>query len=77
MAYRIGSWFTAYLVHQNGEQSVYDFWETVDKGNFSNTFINIFGKDYKNYIDEFEKWLQLPNAELYKILEPIYKSKIK
>ena len=77
LAYRIGSWFTAYLVHQNGEQSVYDFWETVDKGNFSNTFINIFGKDYKNYIDEFENWLQLPNAELYKILEPIYKSKIK
>ena len=27
LAYRIGSWFTAYLVHQNGEQSIYDFWE--------------------------------------------------
>ena len=43
----------------------------------SNTFINVFGKDYRIYVDEFETWLQLPNQELYKILDQIYKSKIK
>ena len=77
LAYRIGSWFTAYLVHNHGEQSIYDFWENVDKDSFDNTFIKVFGKDYRTYSDEFDVWLQQSNSELYKILDPIYDSKIK
>ena len=77
LAYRIGSWFTAYLVHNHGEQSIYDFWENVDKDSFDNTFIKVFGKDYRTYTDEFDVWLQQSNSELYKILDPIYDSKIK
>ena len=38
---------------------------------------NLFGKDYRTYTDEFDVWLQQSNSELYKILEPIYDSKIK
>ena len=77
LAYRIGSWFTAYLVHNHGEQSIYDFWESVDKDSFDNTFIKVFGKDYRTYTDEFDVWLQQSNTELFKILKPIYNSKIK
>ena len=77
LAYRIGNWFTAYLVHNHGEQSIYDFWENVDKDSFDNTFIKVFGKDYRTYTDEFDVWLQQSNSELYKILDPIYDSKIK
>lgn len=77
LAYRIGSWFTAYLVHNHGEQSIYDFWENVDKDSFDNTFIKVFGKDYRTYTEEFDVWLQQSNTELFKILKPIYNSKIK
>lgn len=77
LAYRIGSWFTAYLVHNHGEQAVYDFWESVDSDSFENTFISVFSKDHKSYIHEFEEWLQKPNLELYEILDSIYSSKVK
>ena len=44
---------------------------------FDNTFIKVFGKDYRTYTEEFDVWLQKSNTELFKILKPIYNSKIK
>jgi hypothetical protein len=34
LAYRIGSWFIAYLVMEQGEDKVYQFCETVDQDGF-------------------------------------------
>jgi hypothetical protein len=75
LAYRIGSWFVAYLVMEQGEDKVYQFWETVDQDGFAQTFSQVFGKDYKRYVTDFEAWLQKPNSELLQILENLYSSK--
>jgi hypothetical protein len=77
LGYRIGSWFTAYLVHNHGEESVYTLWNTVNEKGFDQTFIDVYGKDHRTYINEFETWLQQPNDELLKILDGIYSSKVK
>tara|TARA_B110000003_G_scaffold210633_1_gene209604 strand:+ start:62 stop:1165 length:1104 start_codon:yes stop_codon:yes gene_type:complete len=77
LGYRIGNWFTAYLVHNHGEESVYTLWNTVNQKGFDQTFIDVYGKDHRTYINEFETWLQQPNDELLKILDDIYNSKVK
>jgi len=77
LAYRIGAWFAAYLVSIHGEESIYRLWESADTQGFADSFEDIFGQDYKTYIQEFDVWLQQPNADLYKILDPIYENKMK
>ncbi len=77
LGYRIGNWFTAYLVHNHGEESVYALWNTVNQKGFDQTFIDVYGKDHRTYINEFETWLQQPNDELLKILDDIYNSRVK
>ena len=77
LGYRIGNWFTAYLVHNHGEESVYALWNTVNQKGFDQTFIDVYGKDHRTYINEFETWLQQSNDELLKILDDIYNSKVK
>ncbi len=75
LAYRIGSWFVAYLVMEHGEDKVYQFWETVDQDGFAQTFSQVFGKDYKRYVTDFEAWLPKPNSELFQILDNLYSPK--
>ena len=77
LGYRLGSWFVAYLVDSHGEDKVYQFWETVDKASFEDTFLQRIGKDYRTYIDEFEVWLGQPNEELYMILDGLYNAKVR
>ncbi|MDG2459322.1 MAG: hypothetical protein P8M73_00440 [Luminiphilus sp.] len=77
LAYRIGSWFVAYLVAEHGEEQIYQFWEAVDKEGFSETFIRSFGKDYKTYTEEFDAWLQQPNDELYLFLDPLFANRVR
>jgi len=57
LGYRIGSWFTAYLVSRHGEEAIYNHWETADELGFEATFEKWFGRDYSSYLDEFEIWL--------------------
>lgn len=76
LGYRIGGWFVAYLAAEHGEERIYQFWETVDKDGFSETFTRLFGKDYKTYTEEFDVWLQQPNDELYLILDPLFINRV-
>ena len=75
--YRIGSWFTAYLVSRHGEEAIYNHWETVDELGFEATFEKQFGLDYRTYLDEFEVWLEQPNEDLLPILDGLYENRIK
>ena len=77
LGYRIGSWFTAYLVSRHGEEAIYNHWETVDELGFEATFEKQFGRDYRSYLDEFEVWLEQPNEDLFPILDGLYENKIK
>ena len=75
--YRIGSWFTAYLVSRHGEEAIYNHWETVDELGFEATFEKQFGLDYRTYLDEFEVWLEQPNEDLLPMLDGLYENRIK
>lgn len=52
-------------------------WNTVNEKGFDQTFIDVYGKDHRTHINEFETWLQQPNDELQKILDGVYSSKVK
>lgn len=77
LGYRIGSWFTAYLVSRHGEEAIYNHWETADELGFEATFEKRFGRDYRSYLDEFEAWLEQPNEDLLPILDGLYENRIK
>ena len=77
LGYRIGAWFTAYLVSRHGEEAIYNHWETVDELGFEATFEKKFGRDYRSYLDEFEVWLEQPNEDLLPILDGLYENRIK
>lgn len=77
LAYRIGSWFVAYLVAEHGEEKIYEFWESTDKEGFAPTFTRLFGRDYKLYTEDFDQWLRQPNEDLYAILDDIFANKVK
>ena len=76
LAYRIGSWFVAYLVAEHGEKKIYEFWESTDKEGFAPTFTRLFGRDYRGYTEEFDKWLLQPNEDLYAVLDDIFANKV-
>ena len=77
LGYRLGAWFTAYLVSRHGEEAIYNHWETVDELGFEATFEKQFGRDYRSYLDEFEVWLEQPNEDLLPILDGLYENRIK
>ena len=59
LAYEMGSWFTAYLVSFHGEEKILDFWINTQTGIlFEDNFLEMFGKDYRTYVDEFENFLR-------------------
>ena len=59
LAYEMGSWFTAYLVNFHGEEKILDFWINTQTGIlFEDNFLEIFGKDYRTYVDEFEDFIR-------------------
>jgi len=77
LAYRIGSWFVAYLVAEHGEKKIYEFWESTDREGFAATFTRLFGRDYRLYTEDFDQWLRQPNEDLYAILDDIFANKVK
>ena len=68
IGYDIGSWFAAYLINDVGEEAVFKFYESLDKFGFENSFIKSFGRPYRDYVDDFEKFIKKPVSEIYKIL---------
>lgn len=59
LAYDIGAWFTAYLVHHEGVEALKDgFYGDLDALGFKASFEKNFGKSPKAYIAEFNDFLQ-------------------
>ena len=66
--YMIGAWFVAYLASEHGEQALFDFYEDVNEVMFADNFLHHFGKEYRQYVDEFEVFLQQPIDDLLSII---------
>ena len=74
--YQVGMWFVAYLVHQVGEDKIYEFYDGLEKLGFEKAFETYFGKTYKQHVDDFDLFLAKPKAEIKSII-PKDNSKIK
>ena len=68
LAYRLGSWFVAYLINDVGEEKIFEFYEDNDSLGFEDSFELHFGKPYRNYIDEFEVFIKQPIPVIMKML---------
>jgi hypothetical protein len=68
IGYDIGSWFAAYLINDVGQEKIFEFYESLDKLGFENSFIKSFGKSYRDYVDDFERFLKMPIDDIFKIL---------
>jgi len=67
IGYDIGSWFAAYLINDVGQEKIFEFYESLDKLGFENSFIKSFGKSYRDYVDDFERFLKMPIDDIFKI----------
>ncbi|MCP4790166.1 MAG: hypothetical protein GY881_08030, partial [Gammaproteobacteria bacterium] len=56
------------LVSQVGESQIHEFYADVDGMDFEKAFIKHFGKPYRDYVDEFEVFLDQPIRKLLKII---------
>ena len=66
--YQVGMWFVAYLVHQVGEDKIYEFYNGLEKNGFDKAFEIYFGKTYKQYVDDFDVFLTKPKSEIKSII---------
>jgi len=58
LAYDIGTWFVAYLVHREGEAALKDaFYNDLDQYGFEGSFKRNFGKSADAYIAEFNEFI--------------------
>ena len=76
LAYGMGAWFVAYLVSNEGEDTIYKFYETLNDDGFENAFMKIYGTDFRSYVDNFDEFIKQPIDEIVKILEGIKPLKI-
>ncbi len=59
VGYQVGAWFIAYIINIHGEDSIFDFWFKTQNGKlFEENFLDVYGKDYKTYVDEFEDFIR-------------------
>ena len=66
--YALGAWFVAYLMSEHDEQTLFDFYQDINSGTFEDNFSNHFGKSYREYVTDFEVFLQQEPAQLLTIL---------
>ena len=58
LAYDIGTWFVAYVVHHEGEAALKDaFYNDLDRYGFEGSFKRNFGKSANVYIVEFNEFI--------------------
>ena len=69
IGYEVGAWFVAYLVQEHGEEKVLNIYSLLDEYGFEEAFIMQFGNDYKSYLVEFDKFLDLPKENILNILQ--------
>ena len=58
IAPEIESWFTAYFIKEVGEAAIFRFYESLDELGFENSFKKQSGMPYRDYVDDFDKWLK-------------------
>ena len=64
VGYQVGAWFVAYLINKHGEDSIFNFWFKTQNGKlFEENFLDVYGKDYKIYVDEFEDFIRNNDEE--------------
>ena len=69
VAYDIGSWFIAYLIHHEGEEKHrVDFYNDLDELGFESSFRKNFGKSSDNYIKEFNEFIIQPQWKVIEII---------
>ena len=66
--YQLGAWFVAYVMSEHDEQTLLDFYQNIHIDTFEDNFIMHFGTPYREYVDEFERFLQQAPEELLSIL---------
>ena len=71
LAYDIGGWFVAYLVHNHGEDQIWEYYYNAQSGiYFEQNFLQTFGKDYRVYVDEFEDFLRNNDTDALRAILP-------
>ena len=71
LAYDIGAWFVAYLVHNHGEDQIWEYYYNAQSGiYFEQNFLQTFGKDYRVYVDEFEDFLRNSDTDALRAILP-------
>ncbi len=69
VAYDIGSWFIAYLIHHEGEKKHrVDFYNDLDRLGFESSFKKNFGKSSDEYIKEFNEFIIQPQWKVIGII---------
>ena len=69
MAYRIGTWFVAFLVDQVGIDKIFDFYAGLEEaGSFDAQFLAKFGKSHTAFLDDFDAFLEKPYDEKMAII---------
>lgn len=58
MGYQLGALFAAYLINDVGVDKVFEFYQSVDRLGFDTAFEATFSKPHRDYIDEFETYIQ-------------------
>lgn len=66
--YQLGAWFVAYVMSEHDEQVLLDFYQNIHVDTFEDNFIMHFGTPYREYVDEFETFLQQDPENLLSIL---------
>ncbi len=67
-AYSLGAWFVAYLVNDQGEEKLFDFYQDLNTRTFDDNFSTHFGKDYRQFVSGFETFLQQDPDQLMAII---------
>jgi len=52
-----------------GEEKVLNIYSLLDEYGFEEAFIMQFGNDYRSYLEEFDKFLDLPKENILNILQ--------
>ena len=69
VAYRIGTWFVAFLVDQVGIDKIFDFYAGLEEaGSFETQFVATFGKSHTAFLEDFDAFLEKPYEEKMAII---------
>jgi hypothetical protein len=69
VAYRIGTWFVAFLVDEVGIDKIFDFYAGLEEAaSFETQFVATFGKSHTEWLIDFDAFLEKPYEEKMAII---------